>query len=126
MSAQAQSPTLTAQGFEFVTMSGTALPTTQECRDKFQSSNPLSAYRVCLGLERAAQDTGDEKNVVCARILGYLLLFLPSDSALAEVAKVIHSCNTGADQYDKLFELGESFLHYFVRHCGFFLAINET
>lgn len=116
-SAQAEGSGPTTRNLKFVTMTATALPNIQECGHQFQHPNVLSAYRVCLGLEEAAQNTGDDQKVMYARILGYLLLFIPSDMALVEVVKVIHSCEQEGDQYGNLFKLGESFFNHFIRHC---------
>jgi hypothetical protein len=49
-----------------------------------------------------------------ARILGYLIIYSPSDAARKEVVKLIHSCN---NDYASLSELGSMFLDYFIRPC---------
>ncbi|KAF9062237.1 hypothetical protein BDP27DRAFT_1233929 [Rhodocollybia butyracea] len=51
-------------------------------------------------------------DVIRARVLGYLTLEAPSIPALAEIVKVIHSCK---GSHDKLSELGQSFIDYFIR-----------
>ncbi len=73
--------------------------------------------------------TGLACPVVCARILGYLLLHAPSPGALGEVVRAILSC--GKDvledfklqifRYDKLLQLGLVFRTYSSAHvslCG--------
>jgi hypothetical protein len=105
---------------------GTPLPTPEECTGSFgHCPDGLGAYQVCLDFEQHAIEAeveaktntkGIEKYhvAVSARILGYLLLFAPSQIALAEVATAIHSCNK---DYDKLLELGDCFLNLFIHPC---------
>lgn len=109
------------------------LPSAKE-HEKFFISvpNALSAYHVCLELEQHAMElaktnTPSESTnrshpddpLICARVLGYLLIYAPTSHALAEVVKVIHSCSRGseADRYSKLLELGASFQNWFIRAC---------
>lgn len=59
--------------------------------------------------------------MVCARILGYLPLYAPSQRALSEVVKAIqtHSCITGLEnsRNSKLLELGACFQNMFICSC---------
>ncbi|KAF9062716.1 hypothetical protein BDP27DRAFT_1336223 [Rhodocollybia butyracea] len=106
---------------------GQPLPSIREATQRIQSthaystsalgslqSDAVSAYHVCLDTERQAtnQVQDSELDVIRARVLGYLILEASSVSALAEIVKVIHSCNAS---YDKLCKLGQSFMDYFIR-----------
>ncbi|KAH7886546.1 hypothetical protein F5I97DRAFT_1867971 [Phlebopus sp. FC_14] len=86
----------------------TALPPRTEAK-LGHYRNGLSAYDVCLRLEKNA--TTDEGRMH-ARILGYLILHAPSHMAQSEVVKVIHSC---AEDQKKLFDLGQCFRLWFIR-----------
>ena len=77
------------------------LPSAAETR---LSGNALSAYNVCLGLEKIAKDR-TEKERIQARVLGYLIIHAPSPTATSELLNVIHSCS---NDHDKLFKLGEA------------------
>ncbi|KAK7030885.1 hypothetical protein VNI00_013995 [Paramarasmius palmivorus] len=84
------------------------LPSAAETR---LSGNALSAYNVCLGLEKIAKDR-TEKERIQARVLGYLIIHAPSPTATSELLNVIHSCS---NDHDKLFKLGEAFINYYIR-----------
>ncbi|KZT08965.1 uncharacterized protein LAESUDRAFT_723269 [Laetiporus sulphureus 93-53] len=88
----------------------TALPPAAEATQISDlEPNALSAYNVCLAFEH---DAKTEKDVVRARLLGYLILHAPSLDALHEVVRVIHSCS---DDYNTLSDLGECFINVFIR-----------
>lgn len=69
-----------------------------------------SAYKFCLELEKSTV----AKTVMHARVLGYLILHAPNHAAEAEIAKSIVSC---AGNIEKLDELGESFVKWFINVC---------
>ena len=71
----------------------------------------LGAYNACLALERNATTN---ENRIHARILGYLILHVPSSIARAEVVGLIRSYGQGENA---LLELGEHFLLYFICPC---------
>ncbi|KZT08981.1 uncharacterized protein LAESUDRAFT_568580 [Laetiporus sulphureus 93-53] len=87
----------------------TALPPAKATQTSSSKPDVISAYNVCLAFEH---DAKTEKDVMCARLLGYLILHAPSLDALCEVVKVIHSCS---DNYNTFSDLGESFVNYFIR-----------
>ncbi len=74
-------------------------------------SKPKSEYQT------AGKSINEDHIVICARILGYLLLNAPSQSALREVANVVHSCRKDDSRYDNFLELGDCFLNWFIRPC---------
>jgi hypothetical protein len=88
----------------------TALPKATETQ---LTGNALSAYNVCLHLEEIAEaKTG--KELIQARVLGYLIICAPSTTAVSELVNVIESCNNDPD---KLFGLGKCFINYYIRPC---------
>lgn len=125
---------------------GIPLPPTKE-HEEFLRDVPdaLDAYHVCLELERHATDLAksepnskpkstDQSNpddpMICARILGYLLLHAPSQHALAEVVKAIqtHSSSTGPEdsRSSKLLELGACFQNMFIRPCKLLVLLRAV
>ncbi|KAJ3712859.1 hypothetical protein C8R42DRAFT_615201 [Lentinula raphanica] len=99
-------------------------------------SNALGAYEICLAFEQRAVATNKYKDVMYARILGYLILHVPSDAARRELNSIIHSCSAslsrlesagssssvdGSD-FEKLSELGETFLLFFIRSFKKFMG----
>jgi hypothetical protein len=90
-----------------------ALPPIEDLQSVDFNPNALSAYNICIDLERRATT---EQSRIHARVLGYLIIHAPSVTALHEVVKVIHSY---ARDFQSLFDLGESFINYFIRPCKF-------
>ncbi|KAJ3818402.1 hypothetical protein F5880DRAFT_1248061 [Lentinula raphanica] len=93
-------------------------------------SDPLNAYDICLEFERKAVATNAYKEVMYARILGYLVLYAPLDTALREMSHVIHNCSPRFSDsssksafslrdgdFEKLAKIGETFLLFFIRPC---------
>lgn len=76
------------------------------------SSNIAAAYPNILRLEKSS----DLKNVMYARILGYMLLYRPSDEAWTTVTKGVVSC---ANE-DQLAEHGKYYYDYYIRPCKLF------
>lgn len=77
--------------------------------------NAISAYNVCLNFQKHALESNVARDVIRARLMGYLLLYAPPlPNALPEVVRCIHSC--GGD-YSELSGLGQTFIDYFVRPC---------
>ncbi|TFK53841.1 hypothetical protein OE88DRAFT_1656216 [Heliocybe sulcata] len=86
------------------------LPPISEIEHKFATlPSAISAYNTCLHYERSVSS---RQHLIFVRVLGYLLLYAPSDEALAEVARTIHSCGQDAI---RLCALGEAFVHWFIR-----------
>src|SRR5579863_6987343 len=90
-----------------------SLPTAKEANIGDHEPNVLSAYNVILKFELNAKT---DKEALHARILGYLILHVPSIHARHEMVRVIHSCG---QKHDALSELGQHFLDYFIRPCRF-------
>ncbi|KAJ3774593.1 hypothetical protein FB446DRAFT_843871 [Lentinula raphanica] len=91
-------------------------------------SDPLNAYDICLEFERKAVAMNAHKEVMYARILGYMVLYAPLDTALREVSHVIHNCSPRFSDsssksafslddgdFEKLAKIGETFLLFFIR-----------
>ncbi|KAJ3837494.1 hypothetical protein F5878DRAFT_622249 [Lentinula raphanica] len=97
-------------------------------------SNALGAYEICLAFEQRAIATNKYKDVMYARILGYLILHVPSDAARREMNSIIHSCSASLSResagsssvdgcdFEKLSELGETFLLFFIRSFKKFMG----
>ena len=88
----------------------TALPRPNKIK---LEGNPLSAYNVCLAFEEHAKD---DKTIIRARLLGYLIIYAPTPNAQQEIAKEIHSCH---HDFATLSNLAEHFVNYYVRPCKF-------
>ncbi|KAJ8487170.1 hypothetical protein ONZ45_g14436 [Pleurotus djamor] len=71
----------------------------------------LSAYRSAIDLERHGEEHKDKQVVVRARVLGYLLLHLPTHDAQSEMAKAIYTC---ANDTDELCQLADAFVKAFI------------
>jgi hypothetical protein len=92
-----------------------ALPSVKTLEHLRHLPNVISAYNVCIDFER---NPSTDQSRIRARVLGYLIIHAPSLAAVHEVALVIHSCS---HDFQKLFDLGDIFINYFVRICkGFF------
>jgi len=108
----------------------TALPPAGSEQISNLDPNALSAYNVCLDVERAAETarmaslsvSGTDSDTIRARVLGYLILHAPCFHARHEVIKVIHPC---AQNYDAFSELGQTFIDYFIRPCNLFTVLQE-
>ena len=56
-------------------------------------TNATSAYNTCRDFEEHATNNGTLRDLMNARILGYLILYSPPNVALHELVNVIHSCS---------------------------------
>jgi hypothetical protein len=92
---------------------GTALPSDAAGRHRLDP-NAASAYNVCREFERVATEKNNVRNIMHARILGYLIIYSPSITAQHEVVKVIHSC---CGDHAILSALGSTFFDYYIRPC---------
>ena len=74
------------------------------------------AYDVCLAFERCASDSGPSPSaLVCARILGYMLIHAPVQTGRYYIAgKVVECANDTA-----LRKLGEFYYDHFVCLCEY-------
>jgi len=84
--------------------------------DKNAEAELRTAYSRVLLLERAAHsDTNreilEQKPLIHARVLGYLILEGPSMRAIEFVAKEVNACRSE----DQLDELGETYLLHYLR-----------
>jgi hypothetical protein len=76
------------------------------------------AYNRCLTLEaQADMHQSKPPSLVCARLLGYMLIHAPNDAGRRNVAKDIGSCIDDA----KLLELAQLYFCHFVRLCEYLL-----
>ena len=76
------------------------------------------AYTICLDFEsRASDSTSRLSPLVCARILGYMLIHAPVESGRIWLSEQIIKCeNDGA-----LKQLGEFFCDHFIRVCKYLM-----
>jgi len=89
----------------------TALPSDAADRHHL-GPNEASAYNVCRDFEELATGKENVRDIMHARILGYLIIYSPSVTAQHEVVKVIHSCS---NDYASLSALGSTFLDLYIR-----------
>jgi hypothetical protein len=88
-------------------------------------SIPSNAYDVCLMFEvralEQASDIGGHKpsELVCARLLGYMLIHAPVDTGRDYLAKEIISCTDD----DGLKRLGKFYFDHFIRFCAYSLPM---
>ncbi|KAJ8597921.1 hypothetical protein M405DRAFT_779056 [Rhizopogon salebrosus TDB-379] len=80
-------------------------------------STPSNAYDVCLVFESRASEASDTRGhkpseLVCARLLGYMLIHAPVDTGRDYLAKAILSCT---DDDDGLKRLGKFYFDHFIR-----------
>jgi hypothetical protein len=80
----------------------------------------VSAYNICLRLEKSLQEDADEGrdvgiNMVYIRILGYLIHHVHTDQGLKTVVYEIVS----AKDNSALLELGMSYYNHYIRACTF-------
>jgi hypothetical protein len=106
-------PCRSGQGF---TMS--ALPPIKDLESLGLRPNAISAYNVCIDFESWA---ATDQSRICARVLGYLIIHAPSVAAAHEVVRVIQTC---ARNFQKLSDLGDTFINYFIRPCKFFFPFS--
>ncbi|KAG9225746.1 hypothetical protein CCMSSC00406_0007756 [Pleurotus cornucopiae] len=88
------------------------IPAPDNVAAQLPNPNAISAYNICFDLEQSASTPINNKHLIAARVLGYLILHAPSHHALAEVVKTIHSCR---QNNLTLYALGEAFIVWFIR-----------
>jgi hypothetical protein len=75
------------------------------------------AYSRILKMEQDASSHGDpnicEQKLVCARVLGYLILEGPSMYTSEYIAQEVNSCQ----DYDQSYGLGEMYVHCYIYIC---------
>ncbi|KAN0139834.1 hypothetical protein V8E53_002496 [Lactarius tabidus] len=91
----------------------TALPSDAAKHHRL-SQDASRAYNVCRDFEELATVNDNVRDIMHARILGYLIIKSPSLTAQGEVVKLIHSCN---NNYATLSVLASTFLDYYI--CPF-------
>jgi hypothetical protein len=80
----------------------------------------VSAYNICLRLEKSLQETANGgqdvgKNLIYIRILGYLEHYVPTDRGLKTVVyEITSSANDSA-----LLEVGQMYYNHYIRACTF-------
>jgi hypothetical protein len=80
----------------------------------------VSAYNICLRLEKSLQKTADGgqdvgKKLIYIRILGYLVHHVPTDRGLKTVVyKITSSTNDSA-----LLEVEKMYFNHYIRACTF-------
>jgi hypothetical protein len=77
------------------------------------SDKAKELYNIIL----TAEATSDNRNQMCARVLGYLLLYLPSETARAAVLGRVKSCLDEDSSQLGLYELGEIYVRHFIYPC---------
>ena len=82
--------------------------------------NIVSAYNICLGIERSLQEDVDKgndvgRNQIYIRILGYLIHHVPTDHGLGHVVTEITSTMRDSD----LLEVGKRYFDHYIRACTF-------
>jgi len=80
----------------------------------------VSAYNICLRMERSLQedvDKGDDvgRKQIYIRILGYLIHYVPTDRGLGHVVTEIVSAVRDSD----LLEVGKRYFDHYIRACAF-------
>jgi hypothetical protein len=101
-------------------MNGTPLPAKLPPRLQ-NAPSILGAYPQILKYEKNAQAAYSDnksdhckKNLICARILGYLILEGPSDDARVAVALEVIACNGEEEKFESI---GELYLVHYIRAC---------
>ena len=74
-----------------------------------------AAYPIVLEFEQSARNHADPMRIIYARILGYLILEGPEDTARITVARDILACDGRGE--DALASLGRLYFDYFIRPC---------
>jgi hypothetical protein len=83
-------------------------------------TTPHKAYDICLGFERRASNLRQPlPQLVCARILGYMLIHTPVVTGRDYLAQEIVDC---ADD-DALWKLGQFYDNHFIRPCEYLLRL---
>ncbi|KAF9474040.1 hypothetical protein BDN70DRAFT_866764, partial [Pholiota conissans] len=86
------------------------LPQAQEITSLLDSPTISEAFRTVLALEKFILTDPDQRKLIHARILGYLLLYGPSLYARESVAREVASC----EGYDVLLNAGKVYYDYFI------------
>ena len=79
-------------------------------------TNPCKAYAICLKFERRASNSGQNSPspLVCARVLGYMLIHAPVETGRDHMAGAILECAND----DALRMLGEFYYVHIISLCG--------
>ncbi|KAG2008082.1 hypothetical protein CC2G_013552 [Coprinopsis cinerea AmutBmut pab1-1] len=100
------------------TLDWTAEPLPPSLPERLQGhSNLQIAYDMVRRLERSLDNRRPQSNreTVFCRILGYLLIHAPTDTARAAVALEIRSANAEGDLDAKLLQIGECYYQFLVK-----------
>jgi hypothetical protein len=102
--------------------------TTIDSSDNFNMPHPLpinpyvagsemyKAYRRCLefeGNDVQAPWSSGPSSLVCARLLGYMIIHLPTNNGRTNISNEINSCGG----LDNLHELAKLYIDHFLRSC---------
>ena len=97
----------------------TALPSIAEAEKLLPNDSPaLSLYgTVLLPAERGAIQHTDKRSdfrVIFTRVVGYLLLYPPSDQARTTLQDEVARCKDDSDQNQAVYDLGQAYLMDFI------------
>ena len=116
-------------------MRGTPLPALSTAQAdyshmKYGNANLLSAYALVLDAERRASDKlqGDQStsnNLICARIIGWLLLH-PVHNDLAPFVSGILSANVRGDPTTEIYTLGRYYMTHVIPLCMYLVLLDST
>lgn len=87
----------------------------------------LSLYEhVILPAESAALLKADEAPIVYARVLGYLILYPPSDEARRCLTLELAACHSADDPSKAVLELGAVYIAYFIGICKLLFSLSRA
>ena len=100
----------------------TALPTLEQVRTRrllpIDDATAFSLYTSCvLPAQNAANGPGNEMELMYSRVIGYLFLYAPSDTARGELKMAMASCKNNSNPFGFLYRLGEYYLKNLIIIC---------
>ena len=100
----------------------TALPTVEQVRTRrllpIDDATAFSLYTsYVLPAQNAANGPGNEMELMYSRVIGYLVLYAPSDTARGELKMAMASCNNNSSPFGFLYRLGEYYLKNLIVIC---------
>ncbi|KAL4251999.1 hypothetical protein ABKN59_005834 [Abortiporus biennis] len=96
----------------------TALPPLDQLPNKLLEKHAKNVYEFILTAENSAQNDNDAKNLMYSRVVGYLLLYPPTETAFSfiqnELSSICDNTETETERNVSIYALGRMYFYGFI------------